>query len=127
MDYLPFGEQIAGGSATSHKFTGKERDIESGLDNFGARYNSSVLGRWMSPDVINLTDARVQNPANTLNKYILWREQSAKILDLDGRDITGAIGETQVTAMSRMLLSSLSPTSMERVNTSETPRVVCSS
>jgi RHS repeat-associated protein len=31
-------------------FTGKERDSESGLDNFGARYNSSNLGRFMSPD-----------------------------------------------------------------------------
>ena len=33
-----------------YKFTGKERDSESGLDNFGARYNSSSLGRFMSPD-----------------------------------------------------------------------------
>jgi RHS repeat-associated protein len=34
----------------THKFTGKERDSESGLDNFGARYNSSNLGRFMTPD-----------------------------------------------------------------------------
>src|SRR6266699_3177854 len=34
----------------SHKFTGKERDSESGLDNFGARYNSSQYGRFMTPD-----------------------------------------------------------------------------
>jgi RHS repeat-associated protein len=33
-----------------HKFTGKERDSESGLDNFGARYNSSQFGRFMTPD-----------------------------------------------------------------------------
>jgi RHS repeat-associated protein len=32
------------------KFTGKERDSESGNDNFGARYYSSSLGRFMSPD-----------------------------------------------------------------------------
>jgi len=50
LDYLPFGEQIAGGSCTDLKFTGKERDGESGLDNFGARYDSSSLGRFMSPD-----------------------------------------------------------------------------
>jgi RHS repeat-associated protein len=31
-------------------FTGKERDAESGLDNFGARYMSSNMGRFMSPD-----------------------------------------------------------------------------
>jgi RHS repeat-associated protein len=32
------------------KFTGKERDFESGLDNFGARYDSSQYGRFMTPD-----------------------------------------------------------------------------
>jgi len=34
----------------AYKFTGKERDSESGLDNFGARYNSSSIGRFMTPD-----------------------------------------------------------------------------
>lgn len=53
MDYLPYGEQIAGGTSISHKFTGKERDSESNLDNFGARYDSSSLGRFMSPDPEN--------------------------------------------------------------------------
>lgn len=33
-----------------YKFTGKERDAESGLDNFGARYDSSSMGRFMSAD-----------------------------------------------------------------------------
>jgi len=31
-------------------FTGKERDTESGLDYFGARYYASSMGRFMSPD-----------------------------------------------------------------------------
>lgn len=31
-------------------FTGKERDTESGLDYFGARYYASTMGRFMSPD-----------------------------------------------------------------------------
>ena len=40
------------------KFTGKERDSESGLDNFGARYYASSMGRFMSPDPMggHLTD-----------------------------------------------------------------------
>src|SRR5881394_662950 len=50
LDFLPFGEQLAGDTATTHKFTGQERDTESGLDNFGARFDSSTLGRFMSPD-----------------------------------------------------------------------------
>ena len=50
---LPFGDgQYQTGSidATEHHFTGKERDAESGLDDFGARYYASGMGRWMSPD-----------------------------------------------------------------------------
>ena len=33
-----------------YKFTGKERDTESGNDYFGARYYASSVGRFMSPD-----------------------------------------------------------------------------
>jgi RHS repeat-associated protein len=35
---------------TASRSTGKERDAESGLDNFGARYFGSNMGRFMSPD-----------------------------------------------------------------------------
>jgi RHS repeat-associated protein len=34
----------------TYQFTAKERDAESGLDEFGARYYSSALGRFMIPD-----------------------------------------------------------------------------
>jgi len=37
----------------TYKFTGKEHDTESGLDNFGARYFTSSMGRFMSPDPDN--------------------------------------------------------------------------
>jgi RHS repeat-associated protein len=33
-----------------HHFTGKERDSESGNDYFEARYYSSTMGRFLSPD-----------------------------------------------------------------------------
>jgi RHS repeat-associated protein len=36
--------------ACASRYTGKERDAESGLDYFGARYYASSMGRWMSPD-----------------------------------------------------------------------------
>ena len=41
---------ITAGDSNRYKFTGKERDSESGLDNFGKRYNASSLGRFMTPD-----------------------------------------------------------------------------
>jgi RHS repeat-associated protein len=55
-DYLPFGrELVVTGPGPNHfKFTGKEHDFESNLDNFGARYNSSQMGRFMSPDPGNI-------------------------------------------------------------------------
>jgi RHS repeat-associated protein len=36
--------------AICYKFTGKERDSETGLDYFEARYYSSSMGRFMQPD-----------------------------------------------------------------------------
>ncbi len=50
--YYPYGgERWTSGSDSNHyKFTGKERDTETGLDYFGARYYGSNMGRWMNPD-----------------------------------------------------------------------------
>ena len=70
-----------------HKFTGKERDTESGLDYFGARYYASNMGRWTSPDPLNLTDERLLNP-QTLNKYGYAANNPLKYIDPDGKDIT---------------------------------------
>src|SRR5260370_10871346 len=51
-DYVPYGgEVVISGSDPNHfKFTGKERDLESGLDDFDARFYSSPFGRFMTPD-----------------------------------------------------------------------------
>jgi RHS repeat-associated protein len=47
--------------------TGKVHDPESGLDNFGARYDSSQYGRFMTPDPRN-AGAKASNP-QTWNGY----------------------------------------------------------
>jgi RHS repeat-associated protein len=91
IDYYPYGGVVADHCPTvaqHYKFNGKERDAESGLDNFGNRYNASSIGRWMSPDAVNVTDERVLNPANTLNEYIYGGNNPLKYIDQDGRDIT---------------------------------------
>ena len=49
-------------------FSGKQRDGESGLDNFGARYYNSTMGRFMSPDPSGLFYADPNNP-QSLNLY----------------------------------------------------------
>ncbi len=54
MHYMPYGElwydQQASAYNERYKFTGKERDRESGYDFFGARYYSSAVLSWLSVD-----------------------------------------------------------------------------
>jgi RHS repeat-associated protein len=51
-DFYPWGGelQFVNNDSNHYKFTGKERDTETGLDYFGARYYSNGLGRWISAD-----------------------------------------------------------------------------
>jgi RHS repeat-associated protein len=66
--FYPFGQEQSSTSDPNHyKFTGKERDTESGLDYFGARYYGSSMGRFMSPDPL-LNSGRPDNP-QTWNRY----------------------------------------------------------
>ncbi len=54
IHYMPYGELWVNQQACQYderfKFTGKERDAETGYDYFGARYYLSLLGIWLSPD-----------------------------------------------------------------------------
>ena len=87
-DYYPYGGEIpitTGIQDQNYKFTGKERDSESGLDNFGARYNASSLGRFMSTDPIIITPVRLADPQR-LNLYAYTRNNPLKFIDSDGRD-----------------------------------------
>jgi RHS repeat-associated protein len=91
IDYYPYGdveEDYCPNVSQHYKFTGKERDAESSLDYFGARYYGNSLARWMSPDLINVTEDRVLNPANTLSKYAYGGNNPLKYVDTNGRDIT---------------------------------------
>ena len=71
-DFYPFGgERWYTDSCDSHfKFTGKERDTESGLDNFGARYDASSMGRFMSPDDPLLYQDKADPQSLNLYSYV---------------------------------------------------------
>jgi RHS repeat-associated protein len=68
----PFGDfqtpGVTGSDPSEHHFTGKERDVESGLDYFSARYYNSYVGRFMSPDPSGLAYANLFNP-QSFNLY----------------------------------------------------------
>ena len=66
-----------------HRFTGKERDPESDLDYFLARYYSGPMGRFLSVDPENAG----ADPAfpQTWNAYAYVNNNPLKLVDPDGR------------------------------------------
>ena len=106
-DYLPFGEELfaptsgrtaaqgyASGDGVRQHFTQKERDNETGLDYFGARYYASMQGRFtgVDPYDINLerqdtsdleeAEALFRNyikPTPALEPLYICTEQSSEV------------------------------------------------
>ncbi len=87
-DFYPFGGERAytNSCQQNYKFTGKERDPESGLDNFEARYYGSSIGRFTSPD-----DPFVGwqlNDPQSLNLYAYVQDNPINDVDPTGQDCT---------------------------------------
>jgi RHS repeat-associated protein len=90
---LPYGDGLTPSGnaydATEQHFTGKERDTESGNDYFEARYYSSAMGRFMSPDWSAKAEpvpyAKLDNP-QSLNLYAYVLNNPLDKTDPDGHD-----------------------------------------
>jgi RHS repeat-associated protein len=119
-DYLPFGEEIYSANIDysgrgnvadqgykvgdiRQKFNQKERDLETKLDYFLARYYSSAMGRFTSPDEFTggpkellffaekasanpMFYANIANP-QSLNKYQYCLNNPLRYVDPDGHDV----------------------------------------
>jgi RHS repeat-associated protein len=89
-DFYPFGGErtpIVNTCPQNYKFTGKERDSESTLDYFGARYYSNTMGRWASPDwsaTPSPVPYVVLSDPQTLNLYAYVRNNPVTSPDSDG-------------------------------------------
>jgi RHS repeat-associated protein len=85
-DYDPWGMILNGRSTNTaysnakYKFTGKERDVETGYDYFSARYYDSRIARWLQVDPV-------------FRKYPSWSPYNytlgnpIKFFDPDGLDV----------------------------------------
>ena len=95
-DYYPFGMFMDGRSSNfgqtdaRYKYTGKERDVETGLDYIGARYHDAKICRWIS------ADPRAE-------KYLNWTSYNYSLdnplrnVDPDGQEVkvyTERLGST---------------------------------
>jgi len=88
-DFFPYGgeEDFANNCAQNYKFTGKERDSETGNDYFGARFYSSTFGRFLSPDWSDETDPvpyADEDDPQTLNLYAYVRSNPLSATDSEG-------------------------------------------
>ena len=87
-EFAPFGQELDEQfTPNRYKFTGKERDQETGLDYFGARYYQPGLGRFMSPDwsatASPVPYANLQKP-QTMNLYAYVGNNPLRQRDSDG-------------------------------------------
>ena len=86
-DYRPYGKVLvtSGTDATRFRFTGHERDDESGLDYMLARSYAYDIGRFLRPDPI-------QDEYPGLSPYAYVANNPLKFVDPDGRTPAFVIG-----------------------------------
>jgi RHS repeat-associated protein len=103
-DHLPFGESLYAGTgarteemryevgppvaeAVNARFTGQYRDAETGLDYFGARYNSGAMGRFTSADPL-MASAKASSP-QSWNRYAYVFNNPLRLVDPNGMEVPG--------------------------------------
>jgi len=95
-DYMPFGEETAPQIPPpfNRLFTGKERDNETALDYFGARYYRLDVGRFTTVDPAVTIKDNLVDPQRW-NRYAYVTNNPLKYTDPDGKNpllIAGGIG-----------------------------------
>jgi RHS repeat-associated protein len=111
-EYHPYGttayqavNQRIKTKAKRYRYSGKERDEETGLYYYGARYGIPWLGRWLSPDPISSDnlgkkrEERLRNKVKTgghkhgsnndddINKFVFCNNSPINYVDPDGKAI----------------------------------------
>ncbi|NOT28009.1 MAG: hypothetical protein HOP16_18145 [Acidobacteria bacterium] len=93
-DYLPFGEPCGPTCNPTappevRQFGGKEKDLETGFDYFGARYHQSQTGRFTTVDPVLNIEKAIVDPEQW-NRYTYSRNNPLRYVDPDGRAIETA-------------------------------------
>ncbi len=105
-DYKPFGQEqsIIGTIENNDRFVGKEKDKETGLQYFGARYMKNEIGRFISPDPVGPVDPKTSKTnygmltsPQKLNVYAYALNNPFKYFDANGKwaeDVHSGIGKS---------------------------------
>ena len=94
-DYRSFGEQVTlaeTADKVTENFTGKERDDETQLDYFGARYLDPMLGMWTSVDPARQFASPYLYAGNGMNPVnIIDPDGNAAYINIKGNDVTATV------------------------------------
>ncbi|GGN81504.1 hypothetical protein GCM10011579_068160 [Streptomyces albiflavescens] len=109
-EYHPFGttslwlaRDAAAVSVKRYRYTGREKDTETRLCSFGARYYAPWLGRWLSPDLAGLADGVNRysyvdnNPVRMIDETGLAGEDDAQLWLSESRGLWAKIRATATT------------------------------
>lgn len=78
--YYPYGDIRSGGTKSKYLYTGQEKDLETGLNYYGARYYNSHIARFTQ------ADSMLPDPYDPqqLNRYAYTRNNPLKYTDPSG-------------------------------------------
>lgn len=80
-EYFPYGATSFGGYGKKRfRYSGKERDEESGLIYYGARYYLNHIEKWLSCDPMGLSEGN--------NSYCFVKNNPINVIDYTGRQST---------------------------------------
>src|ERR1022692_500765 len=82
-DYFPWGEEqqiYVNTCPQNYKFTGKERDPDTGSDYFGARWYKGTMARFYSPDPVGIMKQKLIDPQQW-NMYTYVRNNPLRFID----------------------------------------------
>ena len=90
---MPGRSFLSGASPTKEKFTGKERDADTGFDYFGARYYASGIGRFLTTD-------RFAHKYPNLTPYQYAANNPIRFIDVNGDSLNvGGLNKATQTAL----------------------------
>jgi RHS repeat-associated protein len=104
-EYYPYGstsyQAVRSQTETPkrYRYTGKERDEESGLSYHGARYYAVWLGRWIACDPVGIDDGP--------NEFVYVSGQPVVLADRNGRQGQQAVGGLTVSPESKITASQI--------------------
>ncbi|NOT57510.1 MAG: hypothetical protein HOP18_23135 [Deltaproteobacteria bacterium] len=111
-EYTPYGETSFGSFAKKrYRYTGKERDEESGLYYHGARYYAPWLSRWVSCDPAGMVDG--------LSLYRYVRGNPLRLVDPSGTQSKDEPPKSQPAQSQPASLPAVSPKVVESASEAE--------